>query len=171
MGRKHRPFFRVCAMDSRSPRDGRVIEELGTYDPMVRETDARAILKGERIDYWLSVGAKPTPKVGVLIKKYGTAGSHLGEQEAALGRLSSRRTDSITAATKAAEAAAQAAAKAAEEAAAAKAEEEAAAAKAAEEAAAAEAAATEEAAPEGEAAEEATPEAEAAPEAADEKSE
>ena len=171
MGRKHRPFFRVCAMDSRSPRDGRVIEELGTYDPMVRETDARAILKGERIDYWLSVGAKPTPKVGVLIKKYGTAGSHLGEQEAALGRLSSRRTDSITAATKAAEAAAEAAAKAAEEAAA-KAEEEAAAAKAAEEAAAAEAAAAAESSDEAtESSEEAAPAEDAAAEASDEKSE
>ena len=174
MGRKHRPFFRVCAMDSRSPRDGRVIEELGTYDPMVRETDARAILKGERIDYWLSVGAKPTPKVGVLIKKYGTDGSHLGEQEAALGRLSTRRTDSISAATKAAEAAAQAAAKAAEEAAAAKAEEEAAAAKAAEEAAAAEAAAaaesTDEAGGEEAAAEEAAAE-DGAAEASEEKSE
>ena len=43
MGRKHRPFFRICAMDSRRPRDGRVLEELGTYDPMVPETDARAV--------------------------------------------------------------------------------------------------------------------------------
>ena len=71
MGRTHRPFFRVCAMDVRAPRDGRVIEELGTYDPMVPETDARAILNGERIDYWIGVGAKATPKVGTLIKKYG----------------------------------------------------------------------------------------------------
>ena len=71
-------------MDSRAPRDGRVIEELGTYDPMVPETDARAILKGERIDYWLSVGAKPTPKVGVLIKKYGTDGTHLEKQQLAI---------------------------------------------------------------------------------------
>ena len=47
MGRKHRPFFRICAMDIRVPRDGRVLEELGTYDPMVPETDARAILNGE----------------------------------------------------------------------------------------------------------------------------
>jgi len=112
MGRKHRPFFRVCAMDSRAPRDGRVIEELGIYDPMVRETDARAILKGERIDYWLGEGAKPTPKVGVLIKKYGSQGTHLDQQQVALGRLSTRRADSILAATKAAEAAAEAAAKA-----------------------------------------------------------
>ncbi len=55
LGRKHRPFFRICAMDIRVPRDGRVLEELGTYDPMIRETDARALLNGERIKYWLSV--------------------------------------------------------------------------------------------------------------------
>ena len=102
MGRKHRPFFRLCAMDSRSPRDGRVIEELGTYDPMVPETDARAILKGERIDYWLSVGAKPTPKVGVLIRKYGTDGSHLAQQTEAIERLGGRRAASIDAAKAAA---------------------------------------------------------------------
>jgi small subunit ribosomal protein S16 len=87
MGRKARPFFRLCAMDARAPRDGKVIEELGYYDPMVRETDARAILKGERIDYWLSVGAMPSEKAGVLIKKYGTNGTHLTQQQAALGRL------------------------------------------------------------------------------------
>ena len=56
-GRKHRPFFRIVAVDGRRPRDGRVLEELGTYDPLVPETDARAILKGERIQYWLGVGA------------------------------------------------------------------------------------------------------------------
>ncbi len=95
LGRRHRPFFRLCAMDARAPRDGRVIEELGIYDPMVPETDARAILKGERIDYWLSVGAQPTRKVGVLIKKYGTNGTHLTQQEEALGRLSGRRAAAI----------------------------------------------------------------------------
>jgi len=91
MGRSHRPFFRVCAMDVRSPRDGRVIEQLGTYDPMVPETDARAILNGERIAYWLSVGAQPTPKVGTLIKKYGKEGSHLDAQTEAISRLSEKR--------------------------------------------------------------------------------
>jgi len=74
-------------MDSRSPRDGRVIEELGHYDPLVKETDARAVLKAERIDYWLGVGAKPTEKVAVLIKKYGTGGTHLEKQQEALQRL------------------------------------------------------------------------------------
>ena len=90
MGRTHRPFFRVCAMDTRSPRDGRVIEELGVYDPMVKETDARALLKGERIDYWLGVGAQPSDKVKVLIKKYGTNGTHLDAQKAAMERLNIR---------------------------------------------------------------------------------
>ena len=87
LGRTHRPFFRVCATDGRSPRDGRVIEELGTYDPMLPETDARAILNGERIDYWISVGAQPSDNVKTLIKKYGTNGSHLEAQQAALARL------------------------------------------------------------------------------------
>ena len=91
MGRTHRPFFRVCVMDQRSPRDGRVIEELGTYDPMCPETDARVTLKAERIDYWLSVGAQPSDKVATLIKKFGTNGSHLDAQQAAMDRLSKRK--------------------------------------------------------------------------------
>ena len=102
MGRTHRPFYRVCAMDSRSPRDGRVIEQLGTYDTSVPETDARAILNGERIKYWLSVGAQPTPKVATLIKKYGSEGTHLEAQAEAISKLSSRRAAAIEAAKAAA---------------------------------------------------------------------
>ena len=102
MGRTHRPFFRVCAMDQRAPRDGRVIEQLGTYDPMVPDTDARAILNGERINYWLSVGAQPTPKVATLIKKYGTDGSHLEAQAEAISKLSGRRATAIESARAAA---------------------------------------------------------------------
>ena len=90
MGRKHRPFFRLCAVDARKPRDGRVLEELGIYDPMVPDTDARAILKGDRIDYWLGVGAIPSPKASVLIKKYGTNGTNLEAQEAALAKLKNK---------------------------------------------------------------------------------
>ncbi|MGB1926508.1 MAG: 30S ribosomal protein S16 [Rubripirellula sp.] len=78
-------------MDQRSPRDGRVIEELGTYDPMCPETDARVSLKSDRVDYWLSVGAQPSDKVGVLIKKYGTNGTHLEARDAALTRLGKRK--------------------------------------------------------------------------------
>ena len=87
MGRRHRPFFRVCAVDGRGSRDGKVIEYLGYYDPMVRETDARAVLQSARVDYWLGVGAQPSDKVAVLIKKYGTNGTHLEQQQAALDRI------------------------------------------------------------------------------------
>ena len=87
MGRSHRPFFRICAVDRLSPRDGRVLEELGTYDPMVPETDARALLKADRVDYWLGVGAQPSEKVAVLIKKYGSGGTHVAAQQSALERL------------------------------------------------------------------------------------
>ena len=59
MGRKHRPFFRICVMDSRSPRDGKAIEELGFYDPMVRIKKDRVKLNMERVDYWVGVGAQP----------------------------------------------------------------------------------------------------------------
>ena len=90
-GRKHRPYYRICAMDIRRPRDGRVLEELGTYDPLVPETDARAVLNGERIDYWLSKGAQPSDKVRVLIKKYGAGGTHVAAQQAALDRLAQSR--------------------------------------------------------------------------------
>jgi len=103
MGRRHRPFFRVCAMDGRTPRDGRVLEELGTYDPMIPDVDARTRLNGERIGYWLSVGAQPSEKVKVLIKKYGMDGTHLEQQKAALDRLAEirRRPEPIQAAPKA----------------------------------------------------------------------
>lgn len=91
MGRKARPFFRLCAVDSRAPRDGKVIEELGFYDPMIRDTDARVKFKRERIDYWLGVGAQPTHKAGVLIRKYGTEGTHLEKHEAAVAALEASR--------------------------------------------------------------------------------
>ena len=57
-------------MDARTNRDGKTIEEIGTYDPMIRETDKRVSLNAERVDYWISVGAKPTPNVEKLIEKY-----------------------------------------------------------------------------------------------------
>lgn len=91
MGRTHAPFYRVCAVDARKPRDGRVIEELGYYDPKIPETDARVMLKGDRVDYWLGVGAQPSDKVAVLIKKYGSQGTHLEAQKEAVERLGRRK--------------------------------------------------------------------------------
>lgn len=87
MGRAHRSFFRVCAFDQNAPRDGKALEELGTYDPSVPDADARAVLNGERVAYWLGVGAQPSEKVAVLIKKYGKDGTHLEKQKAALEKL------------------------------------------------------------------------------------
>jgi small subunit ribosomal protein S16 len=72
MGRKHRPFFRICVMDQRSPRDGKAIEELGFYDPMVRVKKDRVKLNMERVDYWIGVGAQPSVNVAALIKKVRT---------------------------------------------------------------------------------------------------
>ena len=63
-GAKKRPFYRIVVADARSPRDGRFIERVGTYNPMVaKDSDDRVILKQERIKYWLSQGAKPSDRV------------------------------------------------------------------------------------------------------------
>jgi small subunit ribosomal protein S16 len=71
LGRTHKSFFRLSAMDSRKPRDGRVIEELGWYDPHVKNEDEQTELNRERIEYWLSVGATPSDTVSDLLKKNG----------------------------------------------------------------------------------------------------
>jgi small subunit ribosomal protein S16 len=68
MGRTHRPFYRLNAIDKRAPRDGRVIEELGWFDPVAPE-DKQLNLKVDRIDYWLSVGAQPSQTVANLLKR------------------------------------------------------------------------------------------------------
>ena len=70
LGRKHRHYYRIVAIDGRQPRDGRIIEELGSYDPMIKNTDERVKLKPDRIKYWMSVGAKPSERVATLLKKY-----------------------------------------------------------------------------------------------------
>jgi small subunit ribosomal protein S16 len=59
-GRKNRAFYRLGAFDSRTRRNGRAIEELGWYDPLVVQEDKKYSLNRERIEYWLSVGAKPS---------------------------------------------------------------------------------------------------------------
>src|SRR5262245_10006539 len=91
IGRSHQAFFRICAIDKRSPRGGRPLEELGKYDPRVPATDARAVLKADRIDYWLGVGAQPSERCAVLIKKYGTNGTHVEAQKTALAKKAQPR--------------------------------------------------------------------------------
>jgi small subunit ribosomal protein S16 len=68
-----------------------VIEELGTYDPHVKETDARCTLDNARVQHWLSVGAQPSDAVRTLIKKYGANGTHVKQMEQARARLSMPR--------------------------------------------------------------------------------
>ena len=66
-GKKKAPFYHIVVADSRSPRDGRIIEELGTFDPM---TDPSTIvLDKEKVEKWIKNGAKPTPTVKALIEK------------------------------------------------------------------------------------------------------
>ncbi|HTP81316.1 MAG TPA: 30S ribosomal protein S16 [Alphaproteobacteria bacterium] len=63
-GAKNRPFFRIVVADSRSPRDGRFLEKLGTYNPLLQKDDPhRVVLNVERIKHWLSVGATPSDRV------------------------------------------------------------------------------------------------------------
>ena len=69
MGRKHRPFYRICIMDKQRARDGKAIEEVGFYDTSVADKSQRVSLNMERVDYWLSVGAQPSEKVNALIRK------------------------------------------------------------------------------------------------------
>lgn len=70
MGRTHRHYYRIVAIDHRQPRDGRVIEELGSYDPHMADKEKRVTLIPSRIKYWQSVGAKPSDQVQVLLNKY-----------------------------------------------------------------------------------------------------
>lgn len=69
-GRHGRHFYRIVAIDKRRARDGDVLEILGTYDPSVKDKEARVILKPTRIKYWVSVGAKPSDHVAIFLKKY-----------------------------------------------------------------------------------------------------
>lgn len=67
MGAKKAPYYRIVVADSRSPRDGRFIEEIGTYDPMAE--DNKINVEMDRVEYWIKNGAQPTETVRGLLKK------------------------------------------------------------------------------------------------------
>ena len=71
VGRRHRPSYRVAAVNSRRARDSKVIEELGSYDPICADPDRQVTLNRDRIGYWLSVGAQPSDTVRRLLEKQG----------------------------------------------------------------------------------------------------
>lgn len=68
-GAKKNPFYRIVVADTESPRDGRYLEAVGTYDPVA--DPAKVALKSERIKYWINQGARPTDTVKNLLKKEG----------------------------------------------------------------------------------------------------
>ena len=71
-GAKKRPFFHIVVADSRSPRDGRFIEKLGTYNPLLpREHAQRITLDKERIAHWLKVGAQPSDRIAIFLGRAG----------------------------------------------------------------------------------------------------
>lgn len=71
-GTKKRPFYRIVAADANSPRDGRYIERIGSYDPMLaKDSPERVKLDVERCKHWLAVGAQPTDRVARFLDKEG----------------------------------------------------------------------------------------------------
>lgn len=71
-GSKKRPFYRVVVADAASPRDGRFVEKIGTYNPLLEQDNAeRLVINKERAEYWLSVGAQPTDRVTSFLVKIG----------------------------------------------------------------------------------------------------
>ena len=71
-GSKKRPFYRIVASDSRMPRDGRYIEELGTYNPLLpKDSEDRIQMDMERVQYWLDQGAQPTDRVSRFLEASG----------------------------------------------------------------------------------------------------
>jgi small subunit ribosomal protein S16 len=73
-GSKKRPFYRIVVADARSPRDGRFIEKVGTYNPMLAKDSAdRVSLVADRVQHWLSVGAQPTDRVARFLDAAGLA--------------------------------------------------------------------------------------------------
>jgi len=180
LGRRHRPFFRINAVDSRVPRNGRILEKLGHYDPVEKDESKQIVLDLEKVKAWLDKGAVPSETIDNMLGKLGIETKFAIERKKrrekakAIAKAKGKPFDTAqrVAVTKAAEDAAakvEAEAKAKEEEAKAKAAAAEAAAKAKEEEAKAKAEAAEAAAKakEEEAAAKAA-EAEAAPEAAEE---
>jgi small subunit ribosomal protein S16 len=113
-GSKKRPFYSIVAADSRMPRDGRFIEKLGTYNPMLpKDSEERVKMNMERVKYWLGEGAQPTDRISRMLEAAGElpkkerANLKKGEPgEAAKARIEEKAAKVAAAAEAAAEAAA-----------------------------------------------------------------
>ena len=152
-GAKKRPFYRIVVAEAAAPRDGRYVERVGTYNPMVpKDHEQRLTLNGERINFWMSKGAQPTERVHKMLASAGLMAAPVLRDQPKKSAPGKKRAEREAAAAEAAAAEEAAAAAAAAEAAPA---EEAPAEEAVAEAAPAEEAAAEEAPAEEAAAEEA----------------
>lgn len=113
-GAKKRPYYRIVVADLRSPRDGRFIEKIGSYDPMLPKDRERVVLDVERVKYWLGQGAQPSDRCASFFTKAGLMKwEHGNNPEKA--KPKAKAQERIKAAEEAAKAAAEAAAKPAEE--------------------------------------------------------
>ncbi len=81
LGRRHRPFFRINAMDSRVPRNGRILEKLGHYDPIEQDPDKQLVLDLDKVKAWLDKGAHPTDGVIPILRRVGITCSYMEEKE------------------------------------------------------------------------------------------
>jgi small subunit ribosomal protein S16 len=82
MGRRHRPFFRINAVESRTPRDGNILEKLGHYDPIEKDPAKQIILNRERVEYWLDKGAIPSDAVSQILLRHGIKHKYAEQKEA-----------------------------------------------------------------------------------------
>jgi len=88
MGRRHRPFFRINAVESRTPRDGKILEKLGHYDPIEKDPAKQVVLNRERTEYWLEKGAIPSDSVSQILLRAGL--KHKYAEEKASRRAKAR---------------------------------------------------------------------------------
>jgi len=115
-GAKKRPFYRIVVAEASSPRDGRYVERVGTYNPMVpKDHDQRLIINGERITFWLGKGAKPTERVQKMLASAGLMAAPVLRDQPKKSAPGKKRAEREAEAAEAAAAAAEAAAAAAAE--------------------------------------------------------
>ena len=116
-GSKKRPFYKVVAADQRAPRDGRFIERLGSYNPMLPKEHAdRFIVDVERVKYWLSKGAQPTERLEKMLSAMGLVNAPATREQPKKSAPKAKALERIKEKEEKARAAAEAAAQAAEEA-------------------------------------------------------
>ena len=108
-GAKKRPFYRIVVAEASAPRDGRYVERVGTYNPMVpKDHEQRLTLNGERISFWMSKGAQPTERVHKMLASAGLMAAPVLRDQPKKSAPGKKRAEREAAAAEAAEAAADA---------------------------------------------------------------